>query len=84
ERLIPEADDVLIGHAHYDHILDAPDLCRQTGARLIGSSTAVQVGIAAGLLAQTFGMKVAFTAGPALIAFASAVGTGLLFGYLPA
>ncbi|MFX4728923.1 MBL fold metallo-hydrolase, partial [Acinetobacter baumannii] len=49
ERLIPEADDVLIGHAHYDHILDAPDLCRQTGARLIGSSTAVQVGIAAGL-----------------------------------
>lgn len=48
-RLIPEADDVLIGHAHYDHILDAPDLCRQTGARLIGSSTAVQVGIAAGL-----------------------------------
>ncbi|MCC2637951.1 MAG: fold metallo-hydrolase [Moraxellaceae bacterium] len=46
---IPEADDVLIGHAHYDHILDAPDLCRQTGARLIGSDSTIQVGRAAGL-----------------------------------
>lgn len=34
---IPNADDVLIGHAHYDHILDAPEVCKQTGARLIGS-----------------------------------------------
>lgn len=48
-RTIPHADDVLIGHAHYDHILDAPDLCRQTGARLIGSDSAIQVGRAAGL-----------------------------------
>ncbi|HEX4869387.1 MAG TPA: MBL fold metallo-hydrolase [Moraxellaceae bacterium] len=48
-RTIPHADDVLVGHAHYDHILDAPDLCRQTGARLIGSDSTVQVGRAAGL-----------------------------------
>lgn len=48
-RLIPVADDVLIGHAHHDHILDAPDLCKQTGARLIGSSSTFQVGLAAGL-----------------------------------
>ncbi|MDF2445355.1 MAG: fold metallo-hydrolase [Moraxellaceae bacterium] len=48
-QIIPRADDVLIGHAHYDHILDAPDLCRQTGARLIGSASAIQVGRAAGL-----------------------------------
>lgn len=46
---IPEADDVLVGHAHYDHILDAPDLCKQTGARLIGSRSAIMVGRAAGL-----------------------------------
>ncbi|XID74142.1 MBL fold metallo-hydrolase [Alkanindiges sp. WGS2144] len=49
EHLIPEADDVLIGHAHYDHILDAPQLCRSTGARLIGSSATMMVGRAAGL-----------------------------------
>jgi L-ascorbate metabolism protein UlaG (beta-lactamase superfamily) len=48
-QTIPKANDVLIGHAHYDHILDAPDLCKQTGARLIGSDAAVQVGRAAGL-----------------------------------
>jgi len=46
---IPEADDVLVGHAHYDHILDAPDLCKQTGARLIGSRATVMVGRAAGV-----------------------------------
>lgn len=48
-RHIPQADDVLVGHAHYDHILDAPDLCRMTGARLIGSRASVMVGRAAGL-----------------------------------
>lgn len=51
-RIIPHADDVLIGHAHYDHILDAPDLCKQTGARLIGSSSTIMVGRAAGLPAH--------------------------------
>jgi len=37
------------GHAHHDHILDAPELCRQTGARLIGSPDVSLVGKAAGL-----------------------------------
>lgn len=49
KKYIPKADEVLIGHAHYDHILDAPDLCKQTGARLIGSRAACMVGRAAGL-----------------------------------
>jgi L-ascorbate metabolism protein UlaG (beta-lactamase superfamily) len=49
KKLIPHADDVLIGHAHYDHILDAPLLCQQTGARLIGSRATMMVGRAAGL-----------------------------------
>ena len=49
EKMLPQADDVLIGHSHIDHILDAPDLCRQTGARLIGSASACQVGRAGGL-----------------------------------
>lgn len=49
KKIIPYADDVLIGHAHYDHILDAPALCQCTGARLIGSSATMMVGRAAGL-----------------------------------
>ena len=48
-RYIPEADLVLVGHAHYDHVLDVPELCRQTGATLIGSTDACNVGRAAGL-----------------------------------
>ncbi len=49
---IPNADDVLIGHAHYDHILDAPEVCKQTGARLIGSKATLMYGRSAGLLEQ--------------------------------
>lgn len=45
--LIPKADDVLIGHSHHDHILDSPELCRQTGARFIGSPDACRVARAA-------------------------------------
>lgn len=48
-RLLPKADDVVIGHAHHDHVLDAPELCRQTGARFIGSPSACNVARAAGL-----------------------------------
>lgn len=46
---VPRADDVLVGHAHHDHVLDAPDLCKLTGARLIGSPDVANVGRAAGL-----------------------------------
>lgn len=48
-REIPRADDVLVGHAHHDHVMDAPELCRRTGARLIGSPAVANVGRAAGL-----------------------------------
>ncbi len=49
KKHIPECDEVLIGHAHHDHILDAPTVCHHTGARLIGSKSACNVGRAAGL-----------------------------------
>lgn len=48
-QYISKADDVLIGHAHYDHILDAPEICKQTGARLIGSGATLMYGRSAGL-----------------------------------
>ncbi len=64
-RHLPEAHDVLVGHAHYDHILDAPALCRRTGARLIGSPDVIRVGRAAGLAA---GQLCATSGGEALAA----------------
>lgn len=48
-REIPAADEVLVGHAHHDHALDAPTVCRQTGARLLGSEATLNIGRAAGL-----------------------------------
>jgi len=36
-RFAPRADAVLIGHAHFDHALDAPLIARETGARVYGS-----------------------------------------------
>ncbi len=60
-RIVPHADDVLIGHAHFDHVLDGPAICRRTGARLIGSSATCMIGRAAGLpeaqLVQTDGRE---------------------------
>jgi macrolide transport system ATP-binding/permease protein len=50
----------------------------------IGGLVGVATGIVAGLAVESFGSKVVFTVAPAVLAFASAFLTGLLFGYLPA
>lgn len=50
----------------------------------IGGLTGLALGFGGGFLISLFGVDVMFSAGPAIIAFASAVLTGLLFGYLPA
>ncbi len=59
---IPQADEVIIGHAHHDHVLDGPEVCLQTGARFIGSPSACNVARAAGLpedqLVETLGREV--------------------------
>lgn len=46
---IPAADAVLVGHAHFDHALDAPAVCAHTGARLYGSRATAMIARAAGL-----------------------------------
>jgi macrolide transport system ATP-binding/permease protein len=50
----------------------------------IGGLVGVLLGLASAWIARLFGMQVAFTVTPALLAFCSAFATGLLFGYLPA
>jgi L-ascorbate metabolism protein UlaG (beta-lactamase superfamily) len=34
---VPRCDHVLVTHAHYDHVMDVPDLARSTGAMVYGS-----------------------------------------------
>jgi L-ascorbate metabolism protein UlaG (beta-lactamase superfamily) len=47
-HLTREVDAILITHAHFDHLLDAPSIMNRTGARLIGSETAVELASRAG------------------------------------
>ena len=50
----------------------------------IGGTMGILLGIGAGLVLRFSGMAVVFSVTPALLAFACATATGLIFGYLPA
>ena len=39
DQHMQRADQILIGHGHFDHIADIPYLARKTGAMVIGSET---------------------------------------------
>lgn len=47
-HLAPQADAILVTHGHIDHLFDVPRIMKMTGARLIGSRTAVQLAQSAG------------------------------------
>ncbi len=49
-RWLPErVDAICCGHSHYDHLLDAPEIARRTGALLLGSRTTASFARAHGL-----------------------------------
>jgi L-ascorbate metabolism protein UlaG (beta-lactamase superfamily) len=39
-RYAPRADAIVVGHTHFDHVLDVPDLALSTGAKVFGSRSA--------------------------------------------
>jgi L-ascorbate metabolism protein UlaG (beta-lactamase superfamily) len=39
DRRIPRADYILVTHAHWDHVLDAPYIARKTGAVIVGNAS---------------------------------------------
>jgi len=45
-------DAVLITHAHFDHLLDAPEIMRRTHARLIAGPTAIRLAESLGISAS--------------------------------
>jgi len=42
-------DAVLVSHAHFDHLLDVPEIMKRTNARLVAGVTAVNLTISCGL-----------------------------------
>jgi len=85
-RHIPRADDVFVGHAHFDHVLDSPALCLRTGARLIGSRAVCMVGRAAGVpeaqLLETAGRE-DIASGPITVRGLPSKHGKVLFGRVP-
>lgn len=45
----PRVDAVLVGHSHYDHLLDAPWIAGEWGARIVGSRSTASFARAAGV-----------------------------------
>jgi L-ascorbate metabolism protein UlaG (beta-lactamase superfamily) len=46
------ADAILVGHSHYDHLLDVPDIAKRTGATVVGTESTLNVARAAGVAEQ--------------------------------
>jgi L-ascorbate metabolism protein UlaG (beta-lactamase superfamily) len=43
------ADGILVGHSHYDHLLDVPAIARRTGAKVVGTESTLNVARASGV-----------------------------------
>jgi L-ascorbate metabolism protein UlaG (beta-lactamase superfamily) len=48
----PRVDAILVTHAHFDHLLDVPQVMQRTGARLFAGATAIVLGRGAGVPAD--------------------------------
>lgn len=46
---LPRADAVLVGHSHFDHVLDVPTIARRTGAHVYGSASTANLMQAMGI-----------------------------------
>lgn len=47
--LPPKIDAVLLGHSHYDHLLDAPAIAKRMGAKIVGSESTARFARAEGV-----------------------------------
>ena len=53
QHIRPRADAVLVTHAHFDHLLDVPEIMRRTNALLVSGATTVNFNYHAVSLART-------------------------------
>jgi len=86
-RSFPRADIILIGHSHFDHLMDAPSIARRTGAVIAGSPTtcfiAESMGIGRDKLLVQDDPPVPFRRGPFDIAFVPSLHGRVVLGRVP-
>ena len=82
EQYLPACDAILVTHAHHDHLMDAPEIARRTGARLYGSPNSCRIAQLCGLAEEQTRVVQAgesFTAGPFQVRVVAAQHIGVPF-----
>jgi L-ascorbate metabolism protein UlaG (beta-lactamase superfamily) len=80
------ADAILVGHSHFDHVMDVPAIAQLTGARVYGSRSTANLMKAAGLpdaqVVECAGGEI-FEVGPFRVRMVPSVHSKFLFGRVP-
>lgn len=90
-RHVPLADAIVLGHTHFDHALDVPEIALRTGARVFGSRSAAALCLGAGVPADRVEVverdgsdaPVEREVGPFHIRFVPSVHSRLILGRVP-
>lgn len=88
-RYVPQANAIVAGHTHFDHVLDVPTIARETGATVYGSRSCVNLCRASGLPASQLvdvearGEPTRAEVGPFELRFVPSVHSAFVFGRVP-
>jgi L-ascorbate metabolism protein UlaG (beta-lactamase superfamily) len=90
-RYAPRADAIIVGHTHFDHALDVPDLALMTGAKVFGSRSAATLCMARGVPEgqvhvverETGSQPIEHEVGPFRLRFVPSVHAPLVLGRVP-
>lgn len=82
QEWIPRADAVLVGHTHFDHAVDAPEIARRDGATVYGSSSARHLMALHGLADRAVEVEAhrVYEIGPFEVTFVPSVHSKLVLG----
>jgi L-ascorbate metabolism protein UlaG (beta-lactamase superfamily) len=82
DRWVPRADAVLVGHTHFDHALDTPEIARRDGATVYGSTSAQHLLALHGLAGRAVVVEPhrVYEIGPFEVTFVPSVHSKLVLG----
>jgi L-ascorbate metabolism protein UlaG (beta-lactamase superfamily) len=84
----PRADAILVGHTHFDHVLDVPEIARRTQAKVFGSRSAASLCLSYGVPQERIEVvdrrgAVRCNVGPFALRFVPSAHSRLLLGRVP-